>query len=793
MSDVSNIKNGTKLFLGPSSDTSNLDATETAIVSHIINYIDGQRVYLTAPLQYQYTIGDLITFYSHVYVYSSEGYGGDMTKGTLFKLDAYTWQTQEADTKTIYKKVTSARWCPMVGSVSSVIGYNLLFVRPYDSYMNWQSLFMNNVEGDSNTLFPVYDIIFDNYKIYKLQKKITLRQDDGDRTTYSWDKYNMQEDSLLPYNNNIVTYAEQNIVTGYNKNVDIKLQVRDQYFVGLRDVTVNFFKSGDTGALFDPLSGLVTTDLNGKAVIDYRSGSVYTGHTYITTRSTGGSLSNGSAYTWTSNNVVSYPDATPVYKTIYQGKEKSSVFGNLKQLWEDFRIIQIISPIEIYWVFPSIGIQGKSFFTTPGGDWGDSTDPVYGALYLNGSHVEEWLPMLYRGVNVQTDGPAYFDKGYGFELKWPWQIIENEEFLISNRITLLSEFDSDNKIKSLTDFLLYNKYEPGQGYPPFAIIVQPDETCNLQISQLKLSLHTHWVDNIAYDNLFTYVKINQFVFVEDAIPKFWSEKNPIDTNIWIRLRPFAFNLDESTLRMWVREYSYEGDSGYYEVTDSISLLNFDAGSGLLGIEVLYNPPIDFLYESLVFVRIEVYDVAYIPNFVYIEYWFKVTPDYKSPYLINLLPDRGDINVPVDTDIYFEIKDDGTGLNLDSLECLINSVRMDNNYLNIDEISPYHIKVTYNPPTNLYFDKSYKVAVKIQDTSPNENRMNDSYTFSTSESTGVLIIDPIPGVCKGGMNRFQDVSVKVLADGNGIDYSSIRMQVFDKDIHPRILPIVYRIS
>jgi hypothetical protein len=72
-------------------------------------------------------------------------------------------------------------------------------------------------------------------------------------------------------------------------------------------------------------------------------------------------------------------------------------------------------------------------------------------------------------------------------------------------------------------------------------------------------------------------------------------------------------------------------------------------------------------------------------------------------------------------------------------------------------------------------------------------MNDSYTFSTSESTGVLIIDPSPGICKGGMERFQDVSVKILADGNGVDYGSIRMQVYDKDVHPRILPIVYRIS
>jgi hypothetical protein len=315
----------------------------------------------------------------------------------------------------------------------------------------------------------------------------------------------------------------------------------------------------------------------------------------------------------------------------------------------------------------------------------------------------------------------------------------------------------------------------------------------LQISQLKLSLHTHWVDGIAYDSLFTRVKLNQFVFVEDAVPKFWSEKNPIDTNIWIRLRPFAFSLNNTTLRMWVRERSYNGDTGYYEVTHSLTLTNFDAGGGMLGIEALYNPPQDFLYSSLIFVRIEVYDRAYIPNFIYTEYWFKITPDYKAPYLINLSPDREEINVAVDKTIHFEIVDEGSGIDVNSLECLLNSVRMDRDYLNVEVVSRYHIKVDYTPEKNLFFSKDYKVSVKVQDTSPQINRMNDSFVFYTADSTGVLILDPSPGVCKSSMRRFQDVSVKILADGNGVDVGSIRMQVFDRDVHPRILPIIYRIG
>lgn len=790
MDNVENIKTGTRLFIGPSTDTTNEGATEAAVVTHIINYINGKRVYLSAPLQYQYAIDDLVTFYSHVYIYSSEGYANDNTKGTLFKLDAYTWNTTEIDTKSIYKRVTASRWCMMAGSIASIIGTNILFVKPYDSYLNWQSLFMSNVEEDNNTIFPVYDIIFDNYSIYKLQKKITLKANDGERTTYIWESYNFQADSLLPYSNSVVTWLDQSIIAGYHINVDINVQVRDQYHVGLRDVYVNFYKEGDQGALFDPLSGVLTTDLNGKSIMNYRSGSTYDGHTLITARSTGSSLSTGSGYTWTSNNIISHPNTNPVIKLMFQFKSFSSVFGNLKLLWAAFRRINRVSAWEIYWQLPAISIFGKSFFTSPGGDWGDKTNIDIGMHFLPLKSVLKYLPMLYRGENIQTDSPRG-GPGYGFSI---WDTAGWAGGTICNRITLLDNFDSENVIACLTDFLIYRRaVNSFEVYPPFVRVKQPDETCRLQISQLKLSLHTHWLDGVAYDSLLTRVKVNQFIFVEDAIPKFWSEKNPIDTNIWIRLRPFAFSLNNSTLRMWVRERSYEGDTGYYEVTNSLSLVNFDAGGGMLGIEALYNPPQDFLYSSLIFVRIEVYDRAYIPNFIYTEYWFKITPDYKAPYLINLSPDREEIDVAVDTTIHFEIIDEGTGIDIESLECLINSVRMDKDYLNIEIVSAYHIKIDYTPEKNLFFSKDYKISVKAQDTSPQTNRMNDSYTFYTADSTGVLIIDPNPGVCKSAMRRFQDVSVKILADGNGIDVDSIRMQVFNKDVHPRIVPIIYRIA
>ena len=789
INDTKNLKLGTKLILGPSTDTSNLGAIETVSVSHVAWYIGGERVYLTSPIKYQYAIDDKITFYSHVYIYSQKGYAGDDTKGTLFKLDAYSWSLVGIDTKALYKKVTSSRWCPLVEGIASIVGTNMFFVRPYDLYLNWRSAFLNNVSSDNNTPFMVYDVVFDDYTIYKLQDRITLRNDSGIKTTTTWSTYNYQQDTILPYTNSINLFQGQSIVTGYEKTIDIDIQVRDQYFVGLKDVNINLYKSGDDDAEFIPLNGQTVSDSNGDATIEYTSGSAYTGHTNITGKVSGSSTYTGSQYVWNSNNIISYPTMTPIDKLLFQLKELSGYTPNIKQIYDPFKVPRWDDSVPGWvWGAPSTALYSKSFFMTPGGDWGKR---VTGVDFYSAAKVLEWLPLLYRGAD--SDAPRYMSNG-GFEVSlWDeenscYHDPGSSEMFIGNQIKLVNEVYSENTLRSLSDFVVY--YSAGIASYPFLLIVQPTEAGSVQLSQLKLAHHTYWLGGVAYDYLWTYVDLDQFVFVEDAVPKFWSGKNPKDTNIWLRLRPFAFSLNNSTLKMWVREVSYYGDTGYVEVTENIDIINFDAGGTTLGIELTYNPTINFLHNSIIFVRIEVYDTAPTPNFIYTEYWFEIIPDYKAPYLTNLSPSREAENVYVDSTIYFEIKDDGAGIDIESLEVLLNSRLI---APTIEMISDKHYKVSYTPSQPLYYDKAYKVTVKVNDTSPFENGLNDAYIFYTTQSDGIVFTDFDPVRCKRGMQRFQNISLVALADGNGIDENSITMQIFNKDITPKIIPIIYRIS
>lgn len=752
---VDNITPGTRLFLGPSTDQDNIGATEVVYVANVVEYSGGYRVNLTFPVQNQYVINDPLHFYSNLYLYSSDGYAGDPVKGSLYKFDTRSWNRLQVDSKNIYKKVVSSRWCPFMQGIATVIGSNILFIKPYDSYSNWKSLFLKNYKNDNITTFNVYEVIFKDYSFYKLQEMITLRQDDGDTQTFIWDNYNYQEDTLLPYTDNVDMWMDRSILLGHTQLETINIQVRDQYHVGLREVNVNLsIFSGDiVGASFDPQSGYGVTDSDGRLTINYISGTIYAGHTLIKAKADKSSISTGSQFVWNSNNFISvlahYNITSTFTKTeVVEGR-------NLKQIgiwFEDYRGWKRdtnslpAGKLLIDWFKPDVWLVQKTFFNSPLGD-------------------------------VVID----------FLDAWPVLPIH---FYVGNMITVLEEFEVEAFLKTVTNFLIYR--EPQIATFPYVLITLPDESNYLQISQLKLSKHTHYVDDEPYDYLWTSANIDQFVFVEEAVPKFWSEKNPIITNIWISLRPCASSLDITTLKMWIREISYDGDTGYYEVSDQTVLKPFGV-SPPYGIDVTYDPIHDFHHNALVFVRIEVYDTSPIPNYISLDYWFSITPDLKSPYLTNLFPAREEDMININTSILFEIHDEGAGVDISTLECFLNSrlIRSDN--LIIEEYNKNHYKVTCIMVSPLYYGKKYKVNVKVADSSEAGNKMKDSWYFYTVESDVVVFTQFDPSLCKRGADRFSGISVVALADGGGIDKESVRLQVLNKDVDANKIPIVYRVS
>ena len=768
INNTSKITSGTRLFLGPSNDGDNEGVGESVIV----NYVAGNTVYLTSDLVYQYVIGDIISFYTDVYLVSNLGMGGDITRGTIFRIDADSGSVNSANTGKVYRNIDVTRWCVPTETIAAISNYNMLFINPYASYYNWKSMYLNNLEDTNVDLIPISDVLFENVvniPVYLLANKRLIRDDDGNRIIEDWGTwYNYIQNTLSPYSNSIEIYTDKSVIIGNSGSITLYIKVVDQFGVGLLGKTVYFYISPEGLGVFTPLGAQVDTDSNGEASIlfTFNSTSSERRSIEIMCKTDGSSSFTGSEYVWNS---------IEIFQEIGSSNE-----GKL-DVWED-DIDSVLNIIATYsGISNSMGMFTKSFFTNPGGDWFQAS---------TAGQVHIYLPGLIVGAG---EGPPYsFSAPTSFLNPIDWSPMPNtlhqiEEFRSVGQTRQLKNFKCLTESGDATDNTTF-KYEE-----PYSIVQQTTGSGSLQLSQLKTSGHTHWIGATPYDHLWTYVTLDQFIFVEDAIPKFWSLKNPIDTDIWIRLRPFAYSLSQATVKMFVREIWWAGDTGYVDVTSQLSISDFDAGGGVLGLELTYNPSQDFHHNSTVYVFIEVYDIAPNPNRITTNYWFEVIPDYKAPYLDNLSPNREQDNVNIDTDIYFEIKDLGTGVDIDTLELFINSRVVVPT--NIVKVSDHHYKVTYTPPTNFFFDKRVTVGVIVNDLTNYDNWLNDRYAFYTAESDDIYFTEFLPGACKRGLSRFTDVSFLALGIGSGIDRDTLRLQVRGMDMtdESTIVPVIYRIS
>lgn len=753
------IEFGINMFLGPSTDADNVGATESATVSYVGEYIGGQRVYFTKPLKYQYVKDDPVSFYNNVYVFSKIGVGGSDRSGTVFKLDANNGNMISAQTSSVYTNIHAARWCEVYEAIGITSTHNLMFIKPYESYINWKSLSLNNVADDLMETLSVEDVVFNDYNVYKLTNGITQVDDDGNRLTTKWNNnaniYNYVEDTLLPYTNSVMINCNESSLFGYNKVTYLYIRVSDQYGVALKNVDIRVYvDSGDTGGLLDPLSGILVTDINGTASLSYTSGASYSGHTVITCKAVGGSPYSGSDLVWGKTSIINELEFSPLYLSLYQIKDVDIDCYPVRQIKDGIEDVPL-------------SLHCKNFFSTPGGDWSEG----------NSIDMSTWLPdIVYdgdTGPKMPFQGPEFIEEG-----------VEPSFEDMPNRISQVLDFDSKMNTTAVTTFKVINEDDNPKYAEPYTRVLCQDERGDLQVSQLHQSTHKS-------DSLNVYDDIDQFVFVEDAIPKFWSYKNPIRSNIWLRLRPFAFNLDPSTLEFYVKEVHEGKTDGYHNVTEYLQINTFDAGPSLVGLEILYDPE-DFNYDSVVHVKILVYDEAPEPNLIQLRYWFKIIPDYNRPYIENIYPIMDAVDVPVNTEISFDIKDEGYGVDISTLEMTVD-YRIVTPV--ITKVNDNHYQVSYTSDQAYLFGKETIVGVMVGDMSVNQNKLIDSFRFTTENSLPVVFENTTKNKNKRGELLDKDISYVVLDSGSGVDAASIVFKVYGKDVTDMISthPVLYRLS
>jgi len=738
----SNVVIGDKLLLGPSGDTDNLNAYEWVTVTGI----DDTGVYLPPKEPYnEYLNNDDIAYYKNIFLFSDVAQNSDSIKGSFYKLDPYNGNVLEVQESGIYSGVRASAWSPTYQAAAFVKGNNILYTTTSGTYQITKSQVLNNIESDKKTIIPVYDLVFDDIAIYKLQLKRTTVDDDGAWATENWGTYNHQIDTVAPYTKSVDISAPSqftsNDTDSHGKSIALTAVVRDQFGVGLSAILVDFENSGDAGN-FTPVGHTDMTDANGIAVMEYdtayydpEGGGTDVNNLIIAAKAIGGSVgSSGSQYVW---DALEFDLHKKFTIDLLEGVEQKPT---LSGVW----------PTEGSELYTEIGIEQIEEFTTttvireldkfqfPGGHWEGGVPPAGFTELSVLRQIQDFSSETYID---QTDKPSAVDM-------------------------------------------------PGISIPEFSVetvLEQSKEQSNdLQVSQVYVSRH---VSTGHQDD----VDIDQFRFIEDAIPAFWSSKNPVNTNIWIRLRPFAFSLNQSTLVFNVKEVSYAGDTGFIDVASQCTVTTFDAGGGLNGLDILYDPTNDFHHNAVVYVSIIVYDVAPLPNIIVTDYWFNIIPDYKAPYIENEVPGREEEDVLASTNISFDIFDTGVGVDMSTFEFYVNN-RIAIPVTSTISGGGYHVE--YNPPEDFYYGQTVEVSVKVDDISAYSNTLYDMWRFYIVGSTGPWI-DPssyYPKNCARGVVRDQSVvSFNVYEiDGTGLDTSSIEVHIGGKRRKVTITPIVYRV-
>ena len=712
ITSIGSIEIGDELLLGPSGDTTNLDAFEYVTVTGVV----GSIAYLDASKpQYEYSsaTSDPITYWKNIYLFSDRGQNNDATKGSLYTIYPGTGTVTSGNSSAIYNGVIAASWSRYYQNIAFVKGTNLLYL-DYNDYEIKKSHALTNINADETTVLPVYDIALDDINIYRLQLETTRAAEFGGKTTTTWTTYNYQLDTTASYTKSIAPYTSPaGIMLSDLDQITLYAVVRDQYGAGLSGLVVTFDDSGE--GTFTPIDGQDTTDANGLVSVLYDLGD-YGGQgppddveIAITIQTLGGVTDiTGHDNVWDG-----------VYLLLHKNFRTDIYLDAISSGIENFTLLDQIEDVSI-----DMYMDALSKFTFPGGHWVGGGPPSDSTI-----------------------------------------VIEQ-----------LGEFTSDEYIEQLADVSTDVYLDQDK-----------DHSDDFWLSQLYVSRHAAAGHHDSVD-------VEQFRFVDLVDPDMFSVKNPVNSNIRIRLLPFGFSLNSSTLVFKVREVSYAGDTGYVDVTALASVSTFDAGGGLLGLDILYNPVNDFHHKAVVYVSIEVYDTAAIPNILLVDYWFKIIPDFRAPYIINENPDREEEDVAVDTNISFGIRDAGVGVDISTLELYVNNRRV--TPTTTTTVSGGY-NVEYDSPSDFHYGQTVEITVKVQDASEAQNILFDMWRFYCVGSTGPWI-DPdsfYPRNCtRGTYRKLTGISANVYAvDDAGLDRNSIMVTIGGKDRNVIITPIIYRVD
>lgn len=302
-------------------------------------------------------------------------------------------------------------------------------------------------------------------------------------------------------------------------------------------------------------------------------------------------------------------------------------------------------------------------------------------------------------------------------------------------------------------------------------VVQQTVSNSLPIEQQAAASATFPVDqSVAISGT---VNVIQYDFLVFAVPTPYSVKNATNTSILVRIVGFgATPLNPSTVNVKINGV---------DVTGSVILTNFGGG-----LQIDYDPPVDFDYSSTVTVEIAVSDTNLPPRTVTTKYTFDVVSDYRKPYLYEAYPPDNSIENLPSTEVYAIISDQETGVDLDTIEMYIEGRRVSTV---VTSLGSGLVKVSHQTAEPYPYESDIFASVFAED---NEgNSFVGSWNFKTSGSSGVLFTNIDPGECDVLIPIDTNVCIEAFGLKDGINLESTNFHVDGKTVNFVLKSKVYR--
>jgi len=288
-------------------------------------------------------------------------------------------------------------------------------------------------------------------------------------------------------------------------------------------------------------------------------------------------------------------------------------------------------------------------------------------------------------------------------------------------------------------------------------------------------------------------QITQFDFLELVFPPCLSVKNAVNTNILWRIRDFGSPLDADTLIFKVQGV---------EVQDSPTFVISSIPNGL---QLFYDPPSNFLYDSTVVVELTIDDTAEPENTFFIHCEWQTVPDVRPPFYRNILPSCGSSGASVVAPVSFDVLDFGEGVDPDSIRLSVEGITVCSG-VTLDAITiqdfatvsgvpigatatGYHVTYTH-PDAPWNYDSNVTLSMEARDLSELQNRSLFVCAFDVEESNEPIYINMEPGPCDSFVDNRTGLSFEVYGVEHGVDISTLEVRVDNKlrkvFVRPRIL-------